>query len=422
MTTTTFLPDDDEATLRVSQRAGAGTREGAGVEVREISALGAANPLLAAANPLLIMLQSLRAGTAPASLADLHERLTALIDDFESACVRQGIPDIDRRLANYALCAVVDEAIQLTPWGGTADYARQSLLIRFHGENWGGEKFFEILNRLAASPAKHAWLLDLYFVCLALGFMGRFHLEGQAGRQKVAELRERLYQLIRRARPELDRTLSTRWTGLQVAGRRFHGFGLVGVLVGVLALACLGAFAAYALSLRARVDDLGLERLALPRMAPPPGAAASAARPRLAQLLAPEVAARRLTVKDLRFESIVTLTGQGLFDSGSATPSPAADELFDRIADALRQVEGHVIVEGYTDNAPTGSLRASNWTLSKERADNVARKLAARIGDPARLSAEGRGELDPVASNKSPEGRALNRRVEIVLKATDAAL
>jgi type VI secretion system protein ImpK len=415
-----FVQDEDP-TRRAGPRAGAAAREGAGVEVRDIGALGAANPLLAAANPLLMMLRTLRSGTAPGEVGELRASLIALVDDFDAACARHDVPELDRRLANYALCAVVDEAVQLTPWGGTADWARHSLLIHFHGENWGGEKFFDILNRIAATPAKHAWLLDLFYVCLALGFMGRFHLEGPGGRQKVAELRERLYQLVRRARPELDRTLSGRWAGLQVARRRFRGFGLVGVLAGALALGCLGAFAVYALSLRARVDALQLERLALPRMVPPPGAVAPAARPRLAQLLADDVAARRLEVSDLRYESTVRFTGAALFDSGSATPSTAAGELLDRVADALRQVDGRVVVQGYTDNAPTGSLRVSNWALSKERAVNVARRLVERAGDAARFSVEGRGELDPIASNDDAEGRARNRRVEIVLKAADAA-
>ena len=242
----------------------------------------------------------------------------------------------------------------------------------------------------------------------------------------MADLREKVFQLIRQGRPEVDRTLSGHWRGLEVAGRRFRGFGLVGAAVGVLAVLCLGLFAWYWLALGSGTDALQLERLTLKKSAPTALVIAPAAKPRLAQLLAPEIAGKRLEVRDLQLESVVTLLGANVFESASATPSDAAGALIDKVADALKQVEGKVLVTGHTDNVPYRSLRfASNWDLSKERAANVARIVAARLGDPARdptrVSSEGRGDTEPVAKNDTAEGRAQNRRVEIVLKVSDAA-
>ena len=92
------------------------------------------------------------------------------------------------------------------------------------------------------------------------------------------------------------------------------------------------------------------------------------------------------------------------------------------MADALKQVDGKVVVTGHTDNVPTRTLRfASNWELSKERARNVTQLLSTRLGDVSRISYEGRGDTEPVAGNDTPEGRARNRRVEIVLRVADAA-
>jgi len=92
--------------------------------------------------------------------------------------------------------------------------------------------------------------------------------------------------------------------------------------------------------------------------------------------------------------------------------------LFNRVAAALNQVPGQVLVSGHTDNQPIRSLRfPSNWHLSKERAASVQRLLAASV-KPERLSAEGRADTEPVADNGSAEGRARNRRVEILLTAT----
>lgn len=412
--------EDTQATRLFQPRPAVPGRNPPALELREIGALAAANPLLSAANPLLMMLQTLRAASPPGSVVDLRSKLIDMVKDFDAACTKQRIPDLERNIANYALCAVVDEFVQMTPWGGTSSWAQQSLLIHFHRENWGGEKFFDILNRIAGTPAKYQALLELFYVCLALGFMGRFHLDGPSGRQTVADLREKVFQLIRQGRPEVDRTLSAHWQGLEVAARRFRGFGLMGAIVALMAVGCLGTFALYHRWLGAGVEALQLERLVLPKVAPTPMAVAPAAKPRLAQLLSSEISNQQLQVRDLQLESVVTLLGEGLFDSGSAVPSGSAGPLIDKVADALKQVEGKVLVTGHTDNVPTRTLRfASNWELSKERAATVARMLASRLGDPTRVSFEGRGDTEPVAKNDTPEGRAQNRRVEIVLKVAD---
>lgn len=412
--------DDNESTRMFQPRSAAISPEMPRVELRDIGALAAANPLLAAANPLLMMLQTLRSANPPGDVVDLRAKLIDTLKDFDTACIKQNIPDLERNIANYALCAVTDECVQMTPWGGTANWAQQSLLIHFHREAWGGEKFFDILNRIAATPAKYPALLELFYVCLALGFMGRFHLEGATGRQTVSELREKLFQLIRQGRSDSDRTLSGHWQGVQVAERRFRGFGLMGAAAGLLAVVCLGLFAYFWWALGAGIDALQLEKLALRKVEPMPIVVAPAAKPRLAQLLGPEIANRQLEVRDLKLESIVTLLGERLFDSGSATPSGSTNALVDKVADALKQVEGKVLVTGHTDNVPTRTLRfASNWDLSKERAANVASIVVARLGDPSRVSSEGRGDTEPVAKNDTEEGRARNRRVEIVLKVAD---
>ena len=77
---------------------------------------------------------------------------------------------------------------------------------------------------------------------------------------------------------------------------------------------------------------------------------------------------------------------------------------------------GTVQVTGHTDNRPIRSVRfPSNWHLSKERARSVAETLSAKLAAPARVTYEGRADLEPVAPNDTPTDRARNRRVEITL-------
>jgi len=91
---------------------------------------------------------------------------------------------------------------------------------------------------------------------------------------------------------------------------------------------------------------------------------------------------------------------------------------FARIGAALNQVPGPVLIAGHTDSQPIRSLRfPSNWHLSKDRAASVKALLGTSVA-PARLSAEGRADTEPLFDNASADGRAKNRRVEITLFAT----
>jgi len=115
---------------------------------------------------------------------------------------------------------------------------------------------------------------------------------------------------------------------------------------------------------------------------------------------------------------IRVLTDKLLFASGSANLAPQGQPLLGEIADLVNIDHVHPIaVEGNTDDVPIHTAAfPSNWELSTARASAVVRFLIASSVDPQRLSAAGFAELRPIASNATPEGRALNRRVQIVLQ------
>jgi chemotaxis protein MotB len=115
---------------------------------------------------------------------------------------------------------------------------------------------------------------------------------------------------------------------------------------------------------------------------------------------------------------IRVLTDSLLFPSGSATLDPQGLPLLAEIASLLNVDAIHPIaVEGNTDNVPIhSSLFPSNWELSTARASMVVRFLISKGVTPQRLSAAGYADLRPIASNATAQGRALNRRVEIVLQ------
>ncbi|SAK88755.1 OmpA/MotB family outer membrane protein [Caballeronia catudaia] len=374
---------------------------------------GAVNPLVAACAPLLQLAPRIRTMSACADPAALRDSLAAGVRRFEDEARAHGIASEQVTAARYIVCTMLDEAASGTPWGAGV-WARQSLLVTFHNEAWGGEKVFQLLARLAQKPAQHLHLLELANMVLALGFEGRYRVAAQ-GRQTLDAIRARLYQLIRKERGEPERALSPHWQGVPTARRRTTDVLPVWV-VGAFALLLLAA-AWLAMSFQlGRSSDPAFDTLASIRAgAQRPLVVTQAARPRLAEFLAQEIRDGLVAVDDRVDRSVVTLHGDNVFRPGSADVAEQTKPLIGRIAAALKAVPGNVLVTGHTDDRPIRSARfPSNWELSQERAANVRDLLAATVA-PERLKAEGKGDADPVAPNDSPAGRARNRRVEVTL-------
>jgi type VI secretion system protein ImpK len=381
------------------------------------------NPLVQAAAPLLLAAARLRAMVRHPNPAALRASLADSVMRFEAAARGQGLPNDQVIAARYVLCTLIDESASSTPWGGSGAWSAQSLLVQFHNEGWGGEKVFQLLTRLAQAPEQHRHLLELIWVVLSFGFEGRYRVADN-GRDQLVSLRERLAQMLRKLAGAADRTLSPQWQGQVAPPQRLRDGVPLWVIASAVALLLVLVFVALRLSINVRTDAtfaalqaIDARAAVAPPPAPPavPTPPAAPPAPRLAQLLQADVAAGSLQVQDLADRSIVTLRGDALFDPGSAEPVAKARPLFERIAAALNQLPGQVLVSGHSDNQPIRSLRyPSNWHLSKDRADNVLRQLASTL-PPARLGSESRADAEPVADNSSAEGRARNRRVEITL-------
>jgi len=134
-----------------------------------------------------------------------------------------------------------------------------------------------------------------------------------------------------------------------------------------------------------------------------------------------EIDKGKITITQLRGKLKVNMLDEILFDSGKTTIKPQGIEVLKRVGNILLNVKDKAInIEGHTDNVPIGAELSekypTNWELSVARATNVARYLQEKSGiNPILLSATGYGEYKPVASNETEEGKAKNRRIEIVL-------
>ena len=406
------------AAVDVAQPAAPSAPMAAPAGLPETPAVAGLNPLVQAAAPLLALGPRLRTMARHPDPAALRMSLVEAIKRFEAAVRAMGVPNQEVVAARYILCTMLDEAAASTPWGGSGAWASQSLLVQFHNESWGGEKIFQLLSRLAEDPAKNRHLLELVYTALSLGFEGRYKVLDN-GRAQLDSVRERLMQMVRQ--PGVPRELSSQWQGAVPPARRLRdGIPMWVVAVGAAAL-LLAVFVVLRLSMNADTDatfaalqSLGAKAPVAPAPVAPPQPATPPP-PRLAVLLAPDIQAKTVAVRDLADRSIVTLQGDGMFAPGSSDVQPAFKPVLARIGAALAKVPGTVLISGHTDSVPIRSLQfPSNWHLSKARALAVRDVLAAPVA-PARMTAEGRADTEPVDDHAAASGRARNRRVEITL-------
>jgi chemotaxis protein MotB len=165
---------------------------------------------------------------------------------------------------------------------------------------------------------------------------------------------------------------------------------------------------------------------ALGRLVPPPKGVLSGAeengdlstlRKELEEALAPEISRQEVALRSEPDGLVISLREVGFFDSGSAEIKTDSQSAFGRMARLLADREFRIRIEGHTDNVPIHNPQfASNWELSTARATEMIRVLITQYDfAPQRLSAGGYAEYHPIADNRTEQGRAMNRRVDVVI-------
>jgi chemotaxis protein MotB len=156
--------------------------------------------------------------------------------------------------------------------------------------------------------------------------------------------------------------------------------------------------------------------------APPPLKDLETVQKQLAVALAPEIERHEVVLKATREGLVISLREMGFFDSGSAELRTTSQGAVQKIALELAAQANNIRIEGHTDDVPIHNTQfKSNWELSTARATEMIRLFITQYHLPAsRLAAAGYAEYHPVASNETDEGRAQNRRVDIVVLAPSA--
>ncbi|MCL9781348.1 type IVB secretion system protein IcmH/DotU [Vibrio sp. S4M6] len=155
------------------------------------------NPFIDAATPLLGVTLRIRNLTVCDNVSSVYQQIVEEIRGIEVELNEAGVDRAELLAYRYVLCSFIDEAVMSTPWGADGIWAECSLLTKFHNETWGGEKVFSILARLESDAEKYKALLNFIFLCLTLGFEGRYKVMNN-GKEAFEKVVLNLHQTLER--------------------------------------------------------------------------------------------------------------------------------------------------------------------------------------------------------------------------------
>lgn len=401
-----------------------------------------ANPFTAAAAGLLMLLGRLRSMVVDMEALPLMAHVTREIDGFEARATDRGADPQQALVAKYVLCGTADDVVQNLPGTDREVWVQYAMEARFFNRRTSGVGIFQEIDKALADPARCYDLLELMLICLQQGFEGRYR-GAPGGDVDLQRIRRQIYETLRRVRGRDDDDISPHWQGFDMATahqrRRVPLWVVVSLAMALLcggyigmrvylghdagrvaeALRALHPGGPLTLARAATLPDLPAE----PTPYVPPVFKASGQLERIRTALADEIGAGDVTV-DIRGNFIaVTANNLVLFDSGRADLRAGFVPVAGRIAQVLDAEPGAIRIVGHTDNVPMsgrGRFR-NNQELSVARAEAVAGVIRSALSDPDRVEVLGAGEDDPVADNASAEGRAQNRRVEVMIRREEAS-
>ncbi len=212
-----------------------------------------ANPLLEAAAPLIVEMITIKNGACE-ELESLRNRLESAMRAFEIKVLSGNLDRSQVMAARYLLCTALDESVSTSAAGESGEWSRHALLSTFHNETWGGEKFFQVLEKCMQQPAQSLYLLELMYVLISLGFEGRYRVMDR-GVIALEALRDKVFKQIRLLRGDPGPDLSARIEKPKTFNRIHRYIPLWLVLLGSF-LGLTVSFFAFLFALNTRADSV----------------------------------------------------------------------------------------------------------------------------------------------------------------------
>lgn len=213
------------------------------------------NPLVCAAAGLVALPGQLLTMASHHDVDGLRNQVLEEIKAYENKARVAAIDTDVTYTARYVLCAFIDEAVLNTIWGSDSSWNNQSLLSTLHNETSGGETFFMILDRLLKDPNASLDLLELMFICISLGFKGKYSVLDR-GHEKLEELKGIIFEQIRRRRGEFPQELSPHWQSQSGQRTSMRNYIPLWVVVAVASALLLAIFLGFSLVLDETADPV----------------------------------------------------------------------------------------------------------------------------------------------------------------------
>jgi len=407
--------------------------------LRELDSAARSSPgIVASAVPLITLAHRLRYANQRPDQKQFRASVTQAVTRYAHDLEEARTDAEQARIAHYILCATIDDVVLSLPWGQESGWAQTGLVSTFHLSVTGGARVFEYLDSLQGDPVTNGDLLLLIYYCLALAFEGRTRVIAD-GQLQLAQIRRNLYKILTRHHESPAGELSPHWQGAQVPHRFSPPRGLIWPAMAVTVL-CLSSYLVFSVltdhssePLRAALGAIPIGETASIVISPPQQLPAVAVAPvapivplpRVVQeadpvgdlraLLKPELDRKLISLLGADKGLIIRMNDVGLFASGSAQVNPQFNALLQRIGSALAAGRFHARVVGNTDSVPIrGTKFPSNLELSQARARAVADTLV-MYTDPQTVETEGHADREPLADNRTAEGRRMNRRIDIYI-------
>jgi type VI secretion system protein ImpK len=154
------------------------------------------NFIIASSSSVFKQLTHIQANYKLGTVHEVRETFIENINIFANNLSMYEIEDSEELVARYVLCTLVDELVNTTYFGRENDWSSNSLLNIFHNESYGGDNFFKLLDKFLKAPAKYIFMLEFMYVCLSLGFEGKYRLDNSK-KYELMQLKDSLYKQIK---------------------------------------------------------------------------------------------------------------------------------------------------------------------------------------------------------------------------------
>ncbi|MGO1461456.1 MAG: type IVB secretion system protein IcmH/DotU [Marinobacter sp.] len=214
------------------------------------------NRLTDAATPLLGLVIRIRRLPDYRSVESLYQQVVDEVAAIDRELIEQGYERPTVVAYRYVLCTFIDEAVLGTDWGAHSIWSQHSLLSRFHNETWGGEKVFAILARMEQEPARYKDMLGFIYLCLCLGFEGRYKVM-ENGRDEYEQILRGLHEQLQSLRSDhAPGPLADATVNVTPARNRLRSGLPVWGIAGLFVVTMAGIYSLYNIALEERIQSV----------------------------------------------------------------------------------------------------------------------------------------------------------------------